>query len=316
VTTATVNIGGPGACGSEGGDPPVLNDGTPASASLLFTYDAGSGRLRLEVTNTSPLVANAFTPLITQVCFNMPRGAVTGIVLTGQSGSGGATPSFVPSYDLDLETPPNPNTPGPFGAFNVCLLTPDGIIGGIANGAATLIPGPPGRAVLGPATFAFQLQGPSLGQLTASAFANAGSLGGSVCTFLQGVAKFQGGGRNANGSAWIGDVEDCSPSAFLIGEPCLGNRITFTMAGAPGCAGCLLLTANPTPLPFLGYLIPAGPPYIDLFGGPIGANGARTLTVRVPKAPRLVGQTLYYFAVVEDAGRLVFTPRHSLTFCP
>ena len=317
VTNDTIVVGGPGTCGSEGGDPPLLNNGTPASASVRFTYNAATGRLQVQVTNTSPLVGNDPNPLVTQVYFNLPRGAITGIDLVAQTaGAGGATPAFVPSFDVDLGQAPNPNGVGPFGDFNVCLETPGGNIkGGIANAAATVLPGPPGQAVEGPATFTFQMQGPGLSQLSASAFARAVASKPAGGKYLNVVVKFQGGGRGGAGSAWIGDTPDCSPSSFVIGEPCIGHRITFTLAGAPGCAGCLLLTANPTPTPFLSFLIPAGPPYIDLLGGVIGPTSVRTLTVTIPDDPRLVNQTLFYFAVVLENGGLSFTPRHALTIC-
>ena len=316
ISNAAVLIGGPGACGSEGGDPPLLSNNTPASASLRVFYDASIGVLQVEVTNTSAVVGNDANPLLTQLYFNLPRGALTGIVLTGQAGSGGADPAFVPTFDLETGAGPEPNRAGSLGSFGVCLRTGPGSRGGISNAAATVVGGPPGAAVRGPVRFTFQLHGPSLAQLGASAFAQSGSFGGSACRNLTAAAKFQAGGPNAEGSAWIGTSSGCVPGAFHVGQPCLGNTITFTMSGAPGCVGCLIMTVNPTPTPFLGYLVPAGPPYVDLFGGQIGPNGALTRTLTIPQNPNLVGMTVYYFTVLAENGSLVFSTRQSLTVCP
>lgn len=315
VTTDTVQIGGRGAIGSEGGDPPLLNNGTLATATMRYEFDSATGILRLVVTNTSPVTRGVPNPLITQVYFNLPRGGITAFTLQSQAGSGGATPAFVPSIDLALGQGQDPNRVAPFGSFNVCLETPgDNIRGGIANAAADTIAAPPDSWVVGPVTFIFRAQG-NISGLNASAFARAVAQDPQGGRYVSAAVKFQGGGPGGAGSAKIAEQPDCSPSAFVIGEPCIGRRITFTMAGAPGCKGCLILTVNPTPTRFLQYLVPAGPPYIDLFGGELD-NYLRTLTLTIPNDPSLVGAKFYYFAVVTRDGRVLeFTQRYELEIC-
>ncbi|HKB15912.1 MAG TPA: hypothetical protein VKF62_07590, partial [Planctomycetota bacterium] len=107
VTNATVSIGGLGgftSCGAQ--NPPVICDGvTPATADLDFVYDDGVSppTLSVTVTNTSPVTPGVGNPLITNIYFNVPVGAVSGLTLVG--GPAGWSLNF----DANLAANPNPN---------------------------------------------------------------------------------------------------------------------------------------------------------------------------------------------------------------
>ena len=76
VTNSTVKVGGSGAIGSEGGDPPKLGNGAIATAELDFHYTQNTGRLVLTVRNTTPIKAGEATALITQIYFKIGRAHV------------------------------------------------------------------------------------------------------------------------------------------------------------------------------------------------------------------------------------------------
>jgi hypothetical protein len=313
ITTATLKIGGSGAFGSEGGDPPVTSSGLVVTATLDFKYEQSTGKLTLVVHNTTPVVPNEPTPLITRIYFNAPPVAVTGMTLLSQLGSGNATLALESTFDADLSTAPNPNNAGPYGDFSMHLGTPGGNVqGGISNPAATENPGPPNEWVKGPATFVFQVSGSTLG-ITAAAFARAlptGVEGGKP--YSPAIVKFQG-----NGSAFVGYKPDCSPSSFLVGEPRIGHTVQLYFSGAPGCKGCLFLTFNPTPTVIGPLNVPAGPPYFEVAGGPL-SNTPVFVPLTIPNIPALVGQNVYYFLAVVGPGSFVveFSPRYEFTILP
>src|SRR5262245_25889009 len=140
VTTATVNLGGPGANGSEGGNPPTLSDhSTIGTGVMTFTYDSSIARLQVQVENTTPDVPGDLNPVMSSVFFNVPHGAITGMTLVSQTGgSNGATPAFSFVFDADVANAPNPNTADGLGAYTCGLYEPSGGgVEGIANPAAS-----------------------------------------------------------------------------------------------------------------------------------------------------------------------------------
>ncbi|MEQ1632570.1 MAG: 2-oxo acid dehydrogenase subunit E2 [Planctomycetota bacterium] len=176
ITSATRLIGGPGGLTSCGAfNPPTLCDGiTQASASVQFTYDAGTTTLTLAVNNTSPVTTGVVNPVMTSLYFNVPVGAVNAIALTGQSAAGATQPAWTMTWDSDLQALPNPNFVFPFGRFNACLFgNPSN---GIANPAADTLAVPPGSEILGPVTFTFQVTPSTGATLNAGTFANAFSI--------------------------------------------------------------------------------------------------------------------------------------------
>ena len=90
VTTATVDIGGPGALGSEGGDPPVLSNGVIATGTVTYVYDSRKGLLEVTIDNTTPQLSGETNPVITEVYFNLPALAVTKAKLIDQAPPGGS----------------------------------------------------------------------------------------------------------------------------------------------------------------------------------------------------------------------------------
>ena len=314
VTNSTVKVGGPGAIGSEGGDPPTLNNGAIATAELDFNYTQSTGRLVLTVRNTTPVKAGESTALITQIYFNAPPIAVTGMNLISQTGAGGAVPSFPFSFDADIFTAPSPNQVSPFGSFS-CGLANGDIKGGISNPAATDIAAPPGTWVVGPAVFTFQVLGSTAG-LTAHAFADALSSGHNG-NYTTAAVKFQAGGPGGEGSAKIGTKPDCSPSSFVVGAPRIGHTVTLYFSGAPGCKGCVFVTLNPTPTVIGPLHVPAGPPYLEVAGGPVG-NQPLSVPITIPNLPGLIGVKVYFFLAVVGPGSVTveFSPRYEFTILP
>jgi len=219
VTQAEFVIGGPGSCSSEGfDDPGRLSDGITEGAALYeLTLDNVANTLTLVVSNTSPDVPeeNVFNPVITDIYLNAPI-EVEGAALASQTGSGGAEPMFDFTFDADLMTPPNPNGADGFGAFSIALeKMGGGIEGGIANPDATNIPGPAGSMVIGPATFEFDLEG-DLAGVTAQDFVILFSVIPPGNKPVNGVAKFQGGGEDAEFSGFISNATE--PCFLIVGR--------------------------------------------------------------------------------------------------
>jgi hypothetical protein len=217
VTNASLNIGGPNSCSSEGfNDPGKLADGvTVATAKFDFTLDAGTNTLTLVVTNTSPVTVGVLNPLITQIYFNAPV-QVTGMTLTNQTAAVG-TPAFSLTFDANLMANPNPNGADGFGAFSAALDNPNGVNGAIANAAADTVAGSP---VTGPATFTFSLTG-NLAGVTATDFTSAFSVVPPGNKPAHGVCHFQAGGPQSS-SAFISDG---SEQCFLVRGQSPGNQL-------------------------------------------------------------------------------------------
>jgi hypothetical protein len=296
-----MTIGGAGAFGSEGGDPPVLNNGTMATGQMMFAYDDVANTLTLIVSNDSPVVPGEPNPLITDIFFNVPYLACTAITLNSQVGSGGATPSFVLSVDPDLFSNPNPLGADGLGAYNVRLSTPGGgIAGAIANPLADTFGGPAGSWVEGPVTFEFSVTGPGVDTLTASSFANSLSQNPPGSTQVTGVFKFQGGGAGASGSAFIGNNPDCEPGGWMVGAPCIGSTVQFVLNTAPGCFGCMAASPDPGPTQVGPFLIPIGMPaftVVAVFAPPVSV---KVKPITIPADPLLVGATIYFTVVTLD----------------
>lgn len=298
VTEAMVDIGGPGALGSEGGDPPTLSGGSVATGTISYRYDSSTGLLDVTVANTSPQILGEVNPLITRIYFNLPYLAVTGATLRGQSTA--FSSEGIPlraKVDVDSLHKPNPVRAPGFGRLNVELYSGMGIKGGIANPAATSWPVPTSKLNMGPVTFSFQLTGPHLDRLTATTFATTPSVPPS--RVARAVFHFQGGGTCGNDSAAIGTSGDCVPGLWYVGEPCLGETITFLRASAPGCHGCLLFSMDPTPTVISGIPVPISPPYI-VIAPAVAASSIDPLSLLIPERPELVGLTGYFVFAVLD----------------
>lgn len=320
ITSATRLIGGPGGLTSCGAfNPPTLCDGiTQASASVQFTYDAGTTTLTLAVNNTSPVTTGVVNPVMTSLYFNVPVGAVNAIALTGQSAAGATQPAWTMTWDSDLQALPNPNFVFPFGRFNACLFgNPSN---GIANPAADTLAVPPGSEILGPVTFTFQVTPSTGATLNAGTFANAFSITTAAGKNVNTAAHFN---LDACGGAsgCLTNAPSCNPAAFMTGSPRIGCTVKFTMSAAPGCAGCLAVSPNPGPtivsLPApTGMLsIPVGNPMEVV----IGTSLVPSATVvsqwfTIPNDIALVGLTIYGAAVVLDMQTGMFSVSHQFQF--
>ncbi len=322
-TTQSLTVGASGARGCQGPEnPPLLSNGTPASASLGFTYDATTGELALVVANTSPVTRGVPNPLITRIAFNLPQGAITGVTLVSQSGSGGAAPDFDLEVDHDVLTPPDLKV-ACFGNFGVLLSTGnhlDEIRGGIGNPAADTWAAPPGSVVVGPVTFRLRLAGPGVPSLSAQTIAF-GFSRLAPAHQVNAMCKFQAGGAGGEGSGFIGSTVDnagCRPSGWLTNVPRIGNRLTMCLNGEPGCAGCFIGSLFPGPVQVGPFRIPIGLPLaFDLFFPPLGRNSATCLTFDVPDDPNLIGRSIYVALATPGTSLddlVDFSPRINITF--
>lgn len=322
-TTQSLTIGGSGARGCQGPEnPPLLSDGTPASADFDFTYDAATHVLSLVVANTSPVTRGVPNPLITRLAFNLPHGAVTGVTLLSQSGSGGAAPDFALEADPDVLTPPDLQL-ACFGNFGVRLTTGDHldeIRGGIGNPLADTWAAPPGSVVVGPVTFHMRLAGPGIASLSAQAIAF-GFSRLAPAHQVNAMCKFQSGGPNGDGSGYIGSTVDntgCRPSGWLTNVPRIGTRLTICLNGEPGCSGCFIGSFFPGPIQVGPFRIPIGLPLaFDVFFPPLGRNAATCIHWDIPNDPSLVGRSIYVAVATPGTSLddlVNFSPRINVTF--
>ena len=225
TSQATIQIGGPGSCSSEGfDDPGLLSDGlTEASATLDLTLDTDANTLMVVVTNTSPVLVGVPNPLLTDVFFNTPL-AVTGMSLASQFATAGPDTAWDMTFDADLASGPNPNGAAGFGSFGAGLNNPGGITGSIQNALADTVSNP-GTHAISPVSFSFDLTGDLTG-LTADDFAAEFSVIPPGNKPSHGVGKFQAGGV-AESSAFISDAtEEC----FLVIGDAFGSD-TFLNPG-------------------------------------------------------------------------------------
>src|SRR5262245_24098553 len=293
ITTASVQLGGPGALGSQGGDPPVLSDSsTVATGTLDFTYDSSTGQLTVVVTNTTADVPGNPNPLMSEIFFNAPQGAVTGMTLQSQvGGPNGAPPAFDFVFDADLANNPDPNPADGLGHYSVGLYRPNGPVTGIANANAAFWVQPLSQLYEGPVTFTFLCTGSGTAGITAETFAKALSWippGNSTC---QAAAHFQAGGANGAFSAFIGTTHDCVPGLWVYGSTCLGNTFTLVQSAQPGCHGCMLAGFNPGPFQVGDLIVPFGPPWIVLQSQTM-AFSTSSLNITVPNNPIYAGMTI------------------------
>jgi hypothetical protein len=293
VSDASTTVGGAGAFGCQGSsNPPTLTGGVLASADFDFTYDQNTRRLTLVVSNTSAVTTNVPNPLITEVYFNLPEGVVDSVALISQTGSGGDTPDFAPVLD---------DRAACHGTFDVALLVSN-IHGGIANPNADRLPGPPGRAVIGPVTFVLELAGPGAGTLTANAIAAAFTQDAPSHTAFA-AAKFQGGGLGAEESGFLGTNNDCRGSVYVVGPPRIGQEITICDAALPGCHDCLWVSLNAGPTMFMGFVFPLGLPLLAIVNrNDIPASGMNCVVLDIPNDPRLVGRAIYFAHLTHPPG--------------
>ncbi len=326
VTTALKAIGGPGGfscCGP--GDPPTLCDGTTeASATVAFSYDDGSHTLTLVVENTSPVEPGVPNPLLTKLHFNAPPGAVTGLSLLSQTGSGGATPTWNVVFDPDPTSGTKPAKLGCLGAFSARLSNGSGIANAIANGAADTFEAPNGSWVVGPVTFVLEVETASGAVVDAADFASAFSHNPPGVHQVNLGAHFQAGGPQGK-SGKISSGVGCEPGEFLQGTPSIGSTVTLVMTGTPGCCGCLGVSDNPGPT--LLPNIPGAPPLLVPLGVPvhilistttITAGTTVSVAIAIPNDLSLVGQTFYFATVLflPATGELFVSSGSSVTILP
>lgn len=265
ITTHSVTIGGPASCSSAGfNDPGLLDDGlTPASATYVFTLDAGTNTLTLVVRNTSPVTLGVPNPLLTDLFFNTPT-QVTAVGLVSQTSTSGVAPSYALSFDADLATNPNPNGADGFGAFSVALSDTGNIQGTIANPNADTYTVAAALLAISPCTFTLSLTG-NLAGLTAVDFTTRLSVIPPGNKPSRAVGKFQAGGA-ASASAFINDGHGCpsSGTSTVLGSPCGGTLAvsppvpggfsTVTYTGSTPLAPAVLAFSRSggTPFPFQG----------------------------------------------------------------
>jgi len=293
TTMATLQIGGPDTYGCQNGDnPPTLTGHVPASATFEFSYDQASHELKLVVTNTSEVVANSYTPLLTRMYFNLPPDAVSSIELVDQVGSGGAAPDFkLDSGSLSAAC---------FGYFDVRISPDTSRLHGIANAAATQVGS---GAVTGPVTFTMKLAGPGAGGIDATAIAHGFSSHAPSHT-ANGAAKFQAGGRKGCDSGYIGTGKECATSMYVLGEPKIGETIQFCQSGSKCCHDCLWISLDPGPTVIGGYVIPVGLPLV--FSADFGRFGSKPtcLPLSIPNDPLLSGLSIYFAIATFRTGSM------------
>jgi hypothetical protein len=311
VTHADVVIGGPGTLGCQNSDdPPTLDNRTPASADLHFTYDAGSAELGVRVTNTSLVVPGEPNPVITVVGFNLPAFAVTGASLSSQTGSGGAQPQFAISFDPDTSGGSNPNRFNCFGSFSVMLNS--GVHNAIANANADTLAVPPSSAVIGPVTFVLQLSGPGTSTLNARTIANAFSQGSS--RQVNAAVKFQAAGPGGEGSGQISNGPECSPGLYAVGPTQIGQTFQLCAGGGRDCHGCVLVSLNPGPIQFGTFLLPIGLPILHTFVlPPFAQENVFCAPLTIPDQPWLRGLNLYFLLIVTNANGQILDHSDRLT---
>ena len=188
-------IGGAGAVGSEGGDPPILSDGSGALGSMDFSYDSATGILDLVVSNQTPQLPDEANPVITEIYFNIPARTDVTIELLSQTAPTGNEPSFAMIVDDDPFNSPTLNAAGGLGSFAVGLYA-SAVFGAIANPEASTWDLPVAAPVIGPVTFRFQVSGGDASHLTAADFALSPSSNPPGDVSTSGVFKFQAGGKH------------------------------------------------------------------------------------------------------------------------
>ncbi len=298
--TATVTIGGDTdfSCQTQPGQIPTLTGGVRATATLDYAYDRSTGVLTLAVTNTSPEVAGEQNPVITSLGINLPDGAITGAMLTGQSApNSSVTPTWTASYAS------NGHMIGCFGDFDLLLSNGTGSPrGGIANENAANPGGPPNSQVTGPLTFTIQLSGPATENVNAHSIAYGFSSNGSQAN-VNAALRFQGGGVGGDESGTMGTGGDCVCGTWAKGPARLGTTVDVCMSGTDGCHDCLQISGIPGPTTFgppLNLTIDIGFPVMAVLDWEFPSDNEVCLSVPIPNDQVLIGFTLYFAVVTHD----------------
>jgi hypothetical protein len=256
--SSVVVIGGDDSCSTTGfNGPGRLDDGvTEGAARLVFSLDTIASQLTLTVENTSPVTPGIQNPVITDIVFNTPS-AVTGMSIASQTGSGGASPSMLLTFDPDLGSNPNPNGVGQFGAFNVLLQTAGGgVAGAITNPDADTWGPMPASLVTGPVTFVLDLTG-NLAGVTAFDFTSNLSTNPPGNKPQVAAVKYQSGGV-AEASGHISPGSYCSTAAETIDlgggcvasvleitAPVMGGTCTIEIKDGPANGCAMIVASNP-----------------------------------------------------------------------
>lgn len=281
--------------------PGLLTGDVAVGATATVTYDSSTGELQLDVTNDTPIIAGEATAVITDICFNLPAGAITGASLINQVGSGGATPAFTLSFDADTGAAPNPNSTACLGNFNICLDAGNGVMGAIANPAATNVTAP--NTVTGPVTFTIQLTGPGTSGITAESILATISQGGSTATNFG--MKFQAAGVGGNESGFVGANDECRTAVYLDNTPVVGGNFNLCVTGGYGCHACLWVSATPGPTMVGNITVPIGLPIAAAYGlGNFGLGGVGNsvcVPFSVPNTPMMSGFTFYAVNITYNA---------------
>jgi hypothetical protein len=198
VTSSHIQIGGPGSlssnetCGANPScdDPGRLDGGTIAEAMLSFQLDRSTGRLTIELHNSTDTTAS-----LTAIYFNPPA-AVTGVTLDSASlakacPQGGASCPLLSTWTALLD-PANIGAAG-FGRFDVYV----GNGGGTGNGGGNPVEIGAGDAL----SLDLMLTG-DLSGLTACSFTSEGSKIPPGSKVVTGIGRFQAGEMNGD-SGWI-----------------------------------------------------------------------------------------------------------------
>lgn len=92
-----------------------------------------------------------------------------------------------------------------------------------------------------------------------------------------------------------------------------GSNVTFTLGGAPGCAGCFIVSLDPGPSTFIGQTFAIGADWIPILSVVLPPNGIESITYNMPC--EFVGLTFYgIVAVVNPAFTIISsTPAVTLT---
>jgi hypothetical protein len=106
----------------------------------------------------------------------------------------------------------------------------------------------------------------------------------------------------------------CEPVAQVSTNvaPC-GSSVTFTLGGAPGCAGCFIVSLDPGPSTFNGQTFAIGADWYPILSVVLPPSGIASVTFNMPC--EFVGFTFYgIVAVVNPSFTIISsTPQVSLT---
>ena len=320
VTRSIHTLGGASAQACRGfGGVATLSDGTLACGKILYEYNSTTGVLLATVSNDSPVIPGLNTPLITDVYFNLPPGAISGATLTNQTGPMGSAPAFTLSFDVDPGTAPNPNRARCLGFFGIHLASPGGLTGSISNPNATSVAAPAGTFVDGAVTFELQLTGASSTCIDAHSIVASQSRDSlTLGQASPAAANFAGGARG--GSSEVGVSACCITGIYKLGDARVGGTFDFCVTGGVDCHVCVWVSATQGPSLFQQYQLPVGQPILHSIDfGAIGGSTTLCTPVTIPNAPALAGTTVYYTnitypSIASDAFQ--FSAPYAITILP